>query len=56
MLHASLVERLGQQVRVVEETDGAPKVRSLLYLPTNLGWSRAEILAGAGLPVFREGA
>jgi hypothetical protein len=56
MLHASLVERLGQQVRVVEETDGAPKVRSVPYLPTNLGWSREEILAGAGLPVFREGA
>jgi hypothetical protein len=42
-------------VRVVEETNGTPKARSLHYLPTNLGWSREEILAGAGLPVFREG-
>jgi hypothetical protein len=56
MLHASLVERLGRQVNVIEETDGAPKIRSVPYLPANLGWSREEILAGAGLPVFREGA
>jgi uncharacterized protein (DUF2235 family) len=56
MLHASLVERLGRQVNVIEETDGAPKIRSVPYLPANLGWSQEEILAGAGLPVFREGA
>jgi uncharacterized protein (DUF2235 family) len=56
MLHSSLVDRLGEAVSVVEETDDGVTSRTLSYRPPNLPWGKDEILRGAGLAVFREGA
>jgi hypothetical protein len=42
-------------VTVVEETEKGPVPRSMPYQPSRLAWTRGEILAGAGLRVFREG-
>jgi hypothetical protein len=55
MLHSSLVERLGEPVSIVEETDKGAVTRSLRYEPPNVAWRKEEIRGGAGLPVFTEG-